>query len=78
MSNPTTAHNRVEILHGVNLDTLGRRDPSIYGSFTLAELETQVKRWATELGNGHDLLPDQPRGRVLRVPAPAARTSPTR
>ncbi len=50
MSNPTTAHNRVEILHGVNLDTLGRRDPAIYGSFTLAELETQVKRWATELG----------------------------
>jgi 3-dehydroquinate dehydratase II len=45
-----TAHNRVEILHGVNLDTLGRRDPEVYGSFTLAELETRVKRWATDLG----------------------------
>lgn len=50
MSNPATAHNRVEILHGVNLDTLGHRDPAVYGTFTLAELETQVKRWATELG----------------------------
>ncbi len=44
------AHNRVEILHGVNLDTLGRRDPEVYGSFTLAELETRVGRWARELG----------------------------
>jgi 3-dehydroquinate dehydratase-2 len=44
------SRNRVEILHGVNLDTLGRRDPEIYGSFTLAELETQITRWARELG----------------------------
>jgi 3-dehydroquinate dehydratase II len=43
------AHNRVEILHGINLDTLGKRDPGIYGTFTLAELEVQVKRWAREL-----------------------------
>ena len=43
------SHNRVGVLHGVNLDTLGRRDPEIYGTFTLAELETQVKRWAREL-----------------------------
>lgn len=46
----SSAHNRIEILHGVNLDTLGRRDPEIYGRFTLAELETRVGRWARELG----------------------------
>lgn len=44
------AHNRIEVLHGVNLDTLGRRDPETYGSATLAELETRIKRWARELG----------------------------
>lgn len=43
------AHNRIGVLHGVNLDALGRRDPELYGSFTLAELERQVKRWAREL-----------------------------
>ena len=43
------AHNRVLVLHGVNLDTLGRRDPDVYGTFTLPELETQIKRWAREL-----------------------------
>jgi 3-dehydroquinate dehydratase-2 len=43
------SHNRVSVLHGVNLDTLGRRDPDVYGTFTLGELQTQVKRWAREL-----------------------------
>ncbi len=41
--------NRVAILHGVNLDTLGRRDPVHYGSLTLPELEVQVRRFAREL-----------------------------
>ena len=45
----TTAHNRVEILHGVNLNMLGRRDPEHYGSLTLPELQTQVGRFAREL-----------------------------
>jgi len=43
------AHNRVAVMHGVNLDTLGRRDPEIYGSQTLSELEYRVHEWAREL-----------------------------
>jgi 3-dehydroquinate dehydratase-2 len=46
---PTT-HNRVEVMHGANLDVLGRRDPEHYGSFTLSQLEHQIRRWARELG----------------------------
>ena len=42
--------NRVAVMHGVNLDTLGRRDPAVYGTFTLMELELRVKRWAHEMG----------------------------
>ena len=30
------------LLHGVNLDMLGRRDPAVYGTLTLAELEAHV------------------------------------
>ncbi len=30
------------LLHGVNLDMLGRRDPAVYGTLTLAELESRV------------------------------------
>jgi 3-dehydroquinate dehydratase-2 len=47
---PGPAHNRVEVLHGVNLDMLGRRDPEHYGKISLSELEVRVKRWARELG----------------------------
>ncbi len=45
-----TVHNRVAVLHGVNLDTLGRRDPEHYGTLTLPELERRVGGWARELG----------------------------
>ena len=31
------------LLHGVNLDMLGRRDPAVYGTLTLAELEAIKK-----------------------------------
>jgi 3-dehydroquinate dehydratase-2 len=42
-------HNRVEVLHGVNMDMLGRRDPEHYGTMTLAELEVKIKRFAHDL-----------------------------
>jgi 3-dehydroquinate dehydratase II len=42
--------NRVERMHGVNLDQLGRRDPTHYGSFTLEELELRISGDARELG----------------------------
>jgi 3-dehydroquinate dehydratase-2 len=40
----------VAIMHGVNLDQLGRRDPDVYGGVTLTELEVRIRRWAVELG----------------------------
>ena len=45
--------NRVEVLHGVNFDMLGRRDRDIYGDFSLPELELRIKRFA----RGLDLEP---------------------
>ena len=41
--------NRVDVLQGVNLDQLGRRDPEQYGASTLSELEVRVKNFAREL-----------------------------
>jgi 3-dehydroquinate dehydratase-2 len=42
--------NRVEVMHGVNLSELGRRDPEHYGSMTLTELEMRVGEFGRELG----------------------------
>jgi len=42
--------NRVEVMHGVNLGVLGRRNPDHYGGLTYAELEKRVSDFAAELG----------------------------
>ena len=38
------------VLHGVNLDMLGSRDPSVYGTLTLPDLERLVAERGAELG----------------------------
>ncbi len=40
---------QVRVLNGVNLDVLGRRDPTVYGNLSLNELETKIYEWAAEL-----------------------------
>jgi 3-dehydroquinate dehydratase II len=41
---------RIEVMHGVNLDVLGRREPEHYGTLTLDELERQIQGFAEEAG----------------------------
>ena len=48
----TPQPDRIAVMHGVNLDQLGRRDPALYGSLTLDELEQRVARRGAELGLG--------------------------
>ena len=45
-----SAHNRIEVMHGVNLDQLGRRPSEHYGDLTLDQLEQQIEGWASGLG----------------------------
>jgi 3-dehydroquinate dehydratase-2 len=44
------ARHRVEVMHGVNLDQLGRRPESIYGDLTFDRLELRVSDYAHDLG----------------------------
>jgi 3-dehydroquinate dehydratase II len=42
--------NRVEVMHGVNLGELGRRDSEQYGQLTYPQLQRRVELFGRELG----------------------------
>ena len=41
---------RIEVMHGVNLDQLGHRDPALYGTLTLPELEGLATEHGATMG----------------------------
>lgn len=42
---------KILLLHGVNLNMLGRRDPAMYGTVTLAEIDERAMALGAELGS---------------------------
>lgn len=40
---------KILVLHGVNLNMLGRRDPTMYGTMTLADIDASLAALAAEL-----------------------------
>lgn len=41
---------RVRVIHGPNLNLLGKRDPEVYGSHTLEQINNEIEHLAGELG----------------------------
>jgi len=53
------------VLHGPNLNLFGRREPHIYGTTTLAEIDERLHALASELGVGLEILQSNHEGALI-------------
>lgn len=56
---------RIAVLHGPNLRLLGRREPEVYGTRTLEEIDVALQELADELGAGIETFQSNHEGELL-------------
>ena len=56
---------KIVVINGPNLNLLGSREPEVYGTTTLTELEAEVVKWGTERGLDIEVFQSNHEGRVI-------------
>ena len=56
---------QILVLHGPNLNLFGRREPHIYGTTTLAEIDAKLRTLAGELGVGLETFQSNHEGALV-------------
>ncbi|MBI3782360.1 MAG: type II 3-dehydroquinate dehydratase [Deltaproteobacteria bacterium] len=64
----------VLVLHGPNLNLLGKREPGVYGATTLRQIDAQLRRLASELNVDIETFQSNSEGEIIdRIHAAAGR-----
>lgn len=56
---------KILVIHGPNLNLLGQRDPTKYGTLTMATINEQLQRIATALDCGLDFFQSNHEGAII-------------
>ncbi|MBU6429652.1 MAG: type II 3-dehydroquinate dehydratase [Cyanobacteria bacterium REEB65] len=56
---------KILVLHGPNLNLLGRREPALYGTATLAEIDEGLRRLGAELDHDVHCLQSNHEGQLI-------------
>jgi len=60
-----TRNNKILVIHGPNLHLLGKREPQIYGKFTLSDINTELKKDAKQKGLVFEILQSNSEGEIV-------------
>ncbi len=55
----------IRIVHGPNLNLLGEREPGIYGTTTLADIDAALRTHATDAGFAFDAMQSNHEGQII-------------
>ena len=56
---------RIGVVHGPNLNLLGTREPAVYGTGTLEDVETRLRQLAEEFGDAIDVVQSNHEGALI-------------
>ena len=65
MSQPSQSSPRILVIHGPNLNLLGRREPEIYGRTTLDEINSHLTALGAQLGLALDTFQSNHEGAIV-------------
>ncbi|MBV9102692.1 MAG: type II 3-dehydroquinate dehydratase [Candidatus Eremiobacteraeota bacterium] len=66
---------RIVVIHGANLNRLGRREPEVYGTATLADVDAAIQREAQTLGITVNTVQHSGEGAIVDAIAAAAESA---